>query len=254
MDLEKLSDQTSLQFTKVLDQRYANKFLSIIIPTYNEANNLPELIERINCVMKDENVDIIIVDDGSPDGTASIAQKLNEVYGNVNVLTRNRRLGLGSAIKDGMCVSKAEVFAVMDADLQHPPEILKNMYEKIKDGFDIVVASRYVDGGGIEKWSIWRIIMSIVATKLAHLLLPKTRKVRDPLSGYFMLRGHIVKNIRLNANGFKILLEILVKGSYDLIAEMPYVFKPRRAGKSKLHLKEIMNYLKLLLELMLNPK
>jgi dolichol-phosphate mannosyltransferase len=215
--------------------------LSIVVPTYMEAENIPELIERVENALKGIPFELIIVDDNSPDGTADIAEGLNRKYGNIKVLRRPGKLGLVSAVKDGFNKAEVDVVAVMDADLQHPPELLPIMYKKLREGFDLVIASRYVERG-VEGWSLWRRLLSRGATVLAHLILPKTRKVKDPLSGYFMIKKEIVDAIRLNTAGFKILLEILVKGRYHKVAEVPYFFNVRRRGVSKLDLKEILNY------------
>jgi dolichol-phosphate mannosyltransferase len=163
-------------------------FLSITIPTYNEAENIPELIDRIEKTMKDKNFEIIIVDDNSNDGTADIAENLGKNYGNIKVIRRPRKMGLASAILDGIKVANGNIIAVMDADLQHPPELLPKMIKKIYEGYDIVIASRYVEEGGIEEWSILRRLISIGAISFAHLLFPRIRKIRDPISGFFYLR------------------------------------------------------------------
>jgi dolichol-phosphate mannosyltransferase len=216
-----------------------------------EAENIPMLVEGVENALKDVSFELIIVDDNSPDGTATLAERLNGKYGNIKVLRRPGKLGLGSAVLEGFREAKSDVLAVMDADLQHPPELLPQMYKKICEGCSLVVASRYVDGGGVEGWSLLRKIASLGAVKLAHLLLPKTRSVRDPMSGFFMLRRSVVDGVGLSSRGFKVLLEILVKGRYGSVVEVPYVFKPRRRGESKLSLKEIIFYSLLLLRLKL---
>jgi dolichol-phosphate mannosyltransferase len=225
--------------------------LSIVVPTYMEAENIPELVDGVENALKGISFELIIVDDNSPDGTATLAERLNGKYGNIKVLRRPGKLGLGSAVLEGFREAKSDVLAVMDADLQHPPELLPQMYRKICEGYSLVVASRYVDGGGVEGWSLLRKIASLGAVKLAHLLLPKTRSVRDPMSGFFMLRRSVVDGVRLSSRGFKVLLEILVKGKCNPIVEVPYLFKPRRKGESKLSLKEIILYSLLLLRLKL---
>jgi len=224
--------------------------LSIVVPTYNERENIPELIERIETISDWFGLELIIVDDNSPDETAKVAEEINDKYGNIKVLKRPGKLGLSSAVLNGFEKASAEVLAVIDADLQHPPELLPKMYEKIMDGYDLVVASRYVDGGGVKSWGLRRRLISKGATSLAHLLLPKTKKVRDPMSGYFMLRKCIINGAELNpAAGYKILLEILVTGRRILATEVPYTFKPRQEGKSKLNLREMVRYVLLLLKL-----
>jgi len=122
--------------------------LSIIIPTYMEAETLPKLIGRTEEALKEIDFEIIIIDDNSPDGTANIAEKLGMKFGNIRVIRRPGKLGLGSAVMDGLKSARAQLIAVMDADLQHPPEALANMLEGLRKGCDVVVASRYVEGSG----------------------------------------------------------------------------------------------------------
>ena len=223
--------------------------LSIIVPTYNEAQNLPELFNRIRASLKDVPYEIIVVDDNSPDGTAGIAEKLRK-HEEVKVYKRNCRMGLTSAILDGVRLAESSLIAVMDADLQHPPELLPMMLKKIDEGYDIVIASRYVKGGQIIGWSLIRRAISRGAIALAHLLLPKTRSVKDPVSGFFLVKKEIIRNLKaVNPSGFKILLEILTRASCGSIAEVPYVFTSRRRGESKLSLKEVINYIHFLLKL-----
>ncbi len=225
--------------------------VSIVVPTYQERENIAYFIYRIESALKGLNFEIIVVDDNSPDGTADLAEKLNDQYGNIKVIRRPAKLGLGSAITDGIKASNSDVIVVMDADLQHPPELLPKMLQKIKRDNDLVIASRYVKGGGIEGWTLGRRIISKGAKLLAHFLLPKTRSVRDPVSGFFMFRRKVVENLELKTSGYKILLEILVKGSYNSLAEIPYTFVQRKRGKSKLTLKEMLGYVNLLINLMI---
>ncbi|MEM2703217.1 MAG: polyprenol monophosphomannose synthase [Candidatus Bathyarchaeia archaeon] len=220
--------------------------LSLIVPTYNEAENIQEFIRRVETALGGIPFEIIIVDDNSPDGTAKLAKELNREYGNIRVLQRRGKLGLGSAVFDGFKMAKSDVLAVLDADLQHPPELLLKMYAKILQGYSLAIASRYVDGGGVKGWSSMRKIVSLGATKLAHLLIPKTRIVKDPMSGFFIVRKECIRDFKPSSNGFKILLEILVKGKFSSIAEIPYIFQPRLNGKSKLSIEENLRYLLLL--------
>lgn len=226
--------------------------LSVIVPTYMEAENIRKFIERVESCLNDEPFEIIIVDDNSPDGTANFAKEINRKYGNIKVLKRPGKLGLGSAVLDGFKIAKSDVLAVMDADMQHPPELLPKMYAKIIEGYSLVIASRYVNGGGEEDWSLVRRIVSLGATKLTHLIIPKTKIVKDPMSGFFMVRRKYIMNFKNCSNGFKILLEFMVKNKYDSVIEVPYLFKPRCKGKSKLNIGEILRYVVLLVKLRLN--
>jgi dolichol-phosphate mannosyltransferase len=234
-----------------LDERTINpsRGLSIIVPTYNEAENIRELIERVETSLKSDAFEIIVVDDSSPDGTADIAEELGKVYGNVKVVKRPRKMGLASAILDGMRAAEYDLIAVIDADLQHPPELLPRLLEKAREGYDVVVASRYVEGGSIEGWSFWRRLVSKGAIFLAHALFSKTKAVKDPMSGFFLFKKDVIGGVRLELLGYKLLLEILVRGRYCKVVEVPCIFRGRKKGKSKLSLKEIFDYVVLLFKL-----
>jgi len=224
----------------------------ILVPTYEERDNLPTLLERIQATLiDDENYEVIIIDDDSPDGTGRLADELARTYTNMKVVHRRRKGGLSSAVIDGLRIAEGTLFIIMDADLQHPPELLAEMLEKFLDGADLVIASRYTDGGGLEGWGSWRKTVSKGATLLAHVLLPRTRKVRDPLFGYFSVRKQVLDCVKLNPLGYKLLLEILVKGKHSHVIDVPYVFRPRMKGKSKLKPSECVNYLLHLLRLVM---
>jgi len=223
--------------------------ISVIIPTYNERDNLEELFRRIHEALTGvSDYEIIVVDDNSPDGTAEEARRLSFRYP-VKVLVRPGKLGLSSAVMDGLKLANGDLIAVMDADLQHPPELLPELYRRIEEGCDIAIASRYVRGGSVANWSFTRKIISKGSILLAWILLPRVRWVRDPASGYFMLRREVIEGRDLNPRGFKILMEILVKGNYSRICEVPYTFGLRRRGVSKLGTKVIMSYILHVLEL-----
>ena len=221
--------------------------LSIVVPTYNERENIGELLRRIDMALSTENIayEVIIVDDNSPDGTADYAEELSSAYP-VRVLRRPGKLGLSSAVLDGVRLSKGSVIAVMDADLQHPPEVLPQMLRKLmSNGCDLVIASRYVKGGSVGNWSLLRKMISKGAILVARILLPKVRSVKDPMSGYFMFKREVIESCmeRMNPRGFKILLEVIVRGNLSKICEVPYTFGTRYRGKSKLSTKEVINYL-----------
>jgi len=241
-DLKTYQSLTQSQLLKVDEslESFGKVQTSIVIPTYNESSNIEKVIGKISSVLSN-GYEIIVVDDNSPDGTAEIAKSLSNKYP-VNVVVRNKKSGLASAILTGFKYAKGEILGVIDADLQHPPELMLRLIEKIEDGYDIAIASRYVDGGGVEGWTFFRRIVSKGAIALAKPLT----KVRDPMSGYFFLRKGIIHNISFTSKGFKLLLEILVKGNYRNIAEVPYVFTKRMTGNSKLGIGEYWQYLKLL--------
>jgi len=215
--------------------------ISIIIPTYNEAKNLKKLVPSIRQVIP--NAEIIVVDDNSPDNTAKVARELG-----CKVVVRPKKMGLASAVIEGIKVANNDIIAVMDADLQHPPELLPKMYELARDGYDIVIASRYINGSSV-KMNWFRKLISKVATKITHILLKESRIVKDPMSGYFVIKRKVINGVKLNPRGFKILLEILVRGQYSKVVEVPYTFNQREYGKSKFGIREIIEYIKLILEL-----
>lgn len=218
--------------------------ISVIIPTYNEKENIGKLIPAIHDILNGYEYELVIVDDNSPDGTAKVAEELSKTYP-VRILKRNGKLGLASAILYGFQNSKFDILGVIDADLQHPPEYMKGFINAVKDGYDIAIGSRYVHGGKIEGWSRYRSLVS----RGAIILSKPLTNIKDPTSGYFFLKKDVIKEISFSSIGYKILLEILVKGSYGNIKEIPYTFKSRQNGNSKLGNAEYINYLKLLYHL-----
>jgi len=168
----------------------------------------------------------------------------------VRVMVRQDKRGLASAVVDGLKQVTGQIVAVMDADLQHPPEVIPDLLREIKGGADIAIASRYVKGGGCQGWGLIRRIMSQGAIILAHLLLPATRPVRDPMSGFFMFQRQVVAQADLKPTGFKILLEILMVGEFRHAVEVPYIFKLRSGGQSKLNVRQQVDYLKHVYSLM----
>lgn len=217
------------------------------IPTYNEADNITRLIDELEHL--DLDLEIIVVDDSSPDGTADIVRSIGKKYDNVKLVVRPSKSGLASAILDGMRVANSENIAVMDGDMQHPPYLLKQMLERIHEGNDLVIASRYMTGGNAGKLSYIRKIISKGATLMAHVMLRETKFVKDPLSGFFIFKKNVVNGAEINPTGYKILLEMLIKGHASKTEEIPYTFRPRFKGRSKLSLKEDLNYVHLILKL-----
>lgn len=219
--------------------------ISIVIPTYNERENLPILINEIFITIagcKDFDLEIIIVDDNSPDGTGDVAEELSKTYP-IKVIHRKGKEGLGSAVMEGFYRSEREYLGVMDADLSHDPIILSEMIRSL-NAYDIVIGSRFNEGSSVENWRIDRKIISKVGVWLAGNLT----KVSDPLSGYFVLRREVLNNMKLTSPGYKILLEILVKGSYKKVREIPFRFRTREHSISKLDSKEYVLFLKQLVK------
>ncbi|MFH2033550.1 MAG: polyprenol monophosphomannose synthase [Candidatus Margulisiibacteriota bacterium] len=213
--------------------------ISIIIPTFNEKKNINELVERILCSMPE--CEIIFVDDNSPDGTSNYIIDLMKDHSCIKLITRPEKTGLASAVTEGFKIAKYDTVCVMDADLSHPPEALPGMYKIIREeGADIIVGSRLVKGGGSTYWPWYRQLFSLAARLVAQ---PLTR-VKDLTSGYFMFKKQIIEGITLNPIGFKICLEVLTKGKYDKVVEFPIVFVDRGKGKSKMGIKETLEYFK----------
>ncbi len=223
--------------------------ISLVVPTYNERENLPTLIEALTSVLKGCELEIIVVDDSSPDGTGEVAEQLSRIYGNVKVLHRGRKKGLASAVIAGFNHTNERILGAIDADLQHPPENICRMLKEIQNGADLVIASRYTEGGGIEDWSKQRELVSKITSLLTRIIFPKIRNIRDPLSGLFLVKREVLEGVNLNPIGYKVLLEILAKGTYNKVVEVPYIFQKRKKGKSKLGPEEYFCYLKQLFRL-----
>jgi dolichol-phosphate mannosyltransferase len=211
--------------------------LSIIIPTFNEKENVKPLLESLEKVLRDENWEAIFVDDDSPDGTTSVLRKIALQNSRVRVLQRIGRRSLSSACIEGMLASAAPYMAVMDADRQHDESLLPQMMNLLRSSnLDIVIGSRYIKEDSLEGWHPVRKIISNLATSIARFVL-KT-DLRDPLSGYFMLKRDIFDKAAhgLSGKGFKILLDIIVNTNRSIsYKELPYTFRSRRQGASKLN-------------------
>ena len=222
--------------------------LSIIIPTFNEAANVPVLIDRLRVALDRIAWEAIFVDDNSPDGTSAKLRAIAAEDSRIRCLRRVGRRGLSGACIEGMLAASAPVVAVMDADLQHDEAILPAMFAVIGKGADLVVGTRYAGGGSAgEGFNAVRQGGSHLATSLARNLLGVT--VSDPMSGYFMLRRQIVEDVapKLSSQGFKILLDIIASSPKSLkIAEQPFTFRERHAGESKLDSLVVVDFLGLL--------
>lgn len=209
--------------------------LSIIIPTFNEAGSIEELVARIAIALPDVPWEVIIVDDDSPDGTARRAKALAARDPHVRCLRRLARRGLAGACVEGILSSSAPYVAVMDADLQHDEVLLARMLARLEDGgADLVVGTRYAAGGSAEAFGAHRGRLSRLATAVTRRLLRTS--LSDPMSGFFMVRREIVEKLapELSPDGFKILLDIVTTAGGTLrVAEEPYVFRARFAGESK---------------------
>jgi dolichol-phosphate mannosyltransferase len=215
--------------------------LSIIVPTYKEAESLPLLLDRIDELRKGQRLDLelIIMDDNSNDGTTELIASRALSWVRLVVRTSNR--GLSPSVVDGLKLAKNDVLVVMDADLSHPPEKIPEMVEALAKGSEFVVGSRYVPGASTdEAWGVFRWLNSKVATLLAR---PFTR-LADPMSGFFALRRSLFAQADpLNPIGYKIGLELLVKARVTRTQEIPIHFAQRQKGESKLSFKEQLRYI-----------
>jgi dolichol-phosphate mannosyltransferase len=216
--------------------------ITLVIPTYNEAGNIPILVEKVFKIFDDNELDghIIIVDDDSPDQTWKVAENLKDKYPNLEVLRRQDKRGLSSAVLDGFQLADSEIVGVIDADLSHPPEKIPELVAPlIKGEADFTLGSRYIDEGGIENWPLKR----KVSSKIATFAVLGLTKVKDPMSGFFFLKKEVINNVELSPKGFKVGLEILVRGNCERVIEVPIVFRDREYGESKLRSNVILDYL-----------
>ena len=237
-------------------------FLSVIIPTYNEAENILKLIEAIRYHLPtDISAEIIIVDDNSPDGTGTLVEKYIKTITNemldstqtrkclVKVIHRQKRDRLIPAILHGVRFSTGQNILIMKGDFSHPPEIIPRLINELnQDPNCIVIASRYIKGASIVGWPFKKLMLSMSAVRIARHSL-KLRNVKDPMSDFFALPGHVLKNIEFDIQDFKILLEILVKDKNLRVREIPFTFNDPHFGKSKLDSRIIFDYTKAIWQL-----
>jgi len=226
--------------------------ISIVVPTFREAENVRELHSRLASAMGTQSWswELIFVDDDSPDGTADLARKLSAEDPRVRCVHRIGRRGLSTAVVEGALSSSAQLIAVMDADLQHDETVLPVMVNELQArDLDIVVGSRYVSGGSTGDWAASRKKISRFASRLARGLVPET--LRDPMSGFFVVKATTFRDAarQLSGYGYKILLDLFVSAGRPLrFAEVPYTFRPRAHGESKLDSLVAWEYLMLLVD------
>ena len=226
-----------------------DNFISIVIPTYNEKDNIIPLVERLSKTLAGRNFEILLVDDNSKDGTVDIAASMAEKFP-VKVMVRTKERGLATAVLHGIKYAQGNIIGVMDADLQHPPEIVASLLKAIDDGADMAIGSRYVPGGGVPNWGLLRRIISKGAGTIAHLFLPSIRSIKDPMSGLYMFKREAIANIEFHPIGYKILLEMLVMGDFKKVVEVPFIFEDRSSGASKMKARQQIDYLKHVFSLM----
>jgi dolichol-phosphate mannosyltransferase len=225
--------------------------LALVIPALQEAGNLPEVLRRTLAALDEVPLqsEVIVVDDDSRDGTVEIVRAMAVLDPRVRLLVRQGERGLAGAVLHGWRQSDGTLLAVMDADLQHPPELLPQLLGAMLCGADVAVASRYKTGGSTGQWNAARRFVSSSATWLTKPLLPSKLRVKDPMSGFFVIRRECVEGLRLQTTGFKLLLELLVRGRIGQVSEVSFSFGVRHAGRSKASLQVAREYGRLLLRL-----
>ncbi len=224
---------------------------TIIIPTLNEELNIGRLISGIYSSL-DEKVSVIVVDDASIDKTQDVVRDLGKKHPGVKLIVRTNEKGLSSAVRRGASNVEDGYVAVMDADLSHHPRYLPLLFEKLDEGYDLAIGSRYVPGGATKGWPIKRILVSKFATLLARILL--SVKVKDPMTGYVACKSPSLLKKGIEHADYKFLLEMIVKNRHLRVAEVPIVFRDRTKGKSKLAGGTIFLFLALVIRLFLRRK
>ena len=222
--------------------------VAVVVPTLNEAANVERLIEKLSIVLAGRGWEILFVDDNSSDGTSDLVRRIGRTSRHVRIVQRVGRRGLSSAVIEGMLATAAPVIAVMDGDLQHDESTLPRLIDAVMTGdTDIAVGTRYVAGGGTGDWDKGRVRMSRLATRAGQIALGTD--VSDPMSGFFAVRRDAFERAlpRLSGIGFKILIDILASSPTALrVAEIPYHFRTREAGESKIGLRVIAEYAELI--------
>ncbi len=218
--------------------------LSIVVPTYNEATNVPLLIAKLEEALAGHAWEIVFVDDDSADDTSGVVARVGMEKPHIRCIRRIGRRGLSSAVIEGALSCEAPFIAVMDADLQHDERILPDMLRLLNRGdVDLAIGSRYVGGGGVGEWSRIRQGLSWVATVLSRLIV--SAALRDPMSGFFMVRrvSFLTALSHLSGRGYKIMLDLLASSPQPLrFVEVPYEFQPRLHGESKLSARVLYEY------------
>jgi dolichol-phosphate mannosyltransferase len=230
--------------------------LSVIVPTYNEALNIVKLVTQLAQLLDEpfgESYEIIVVDDDSPDRTWELVHDLARDTPRLRVMRREKERGLSTAVIRGWQAARGEVLCVIDADLQHPPDLTLALYRVIERGADMAVASRHLEGGGVSDWSMIRRVVSRAAQLIGLVALPGVvGRISDPMSGYFMIRRAAIEGVELNPLGYKILIEVLARGKFPWVGEVPYVFQEREHGGSKATARIYLEYIRHLLRLRLS--
>jgi dolichol-phosphate mannosyltransferase len=218
-----------------------NQLISIVLGTYNERENLTQLIPVIETILDENKMkgEIVVVDDNSPDGTSDLVREMGEKYGNIRLLWRPTKMGPGSAHADGYKYAKGDIIIGMDTDFSHDPHEIPRFVSKIREGFDVVLASRYTSGGKYEVKS-FQTFKKNVASKLGNILIRTLSgvPVHDFTTALRAIRSQVIRDVTTGSPGNSFFMEFVIK-SYRKgykVTEIPIVFKDRVVGKSKLKL------------------
>lgn len=219
--------------------------VSIVIPTFNERDNVRTIVQRIEAALThtEYQYEIWFIDD-SRDDTPRVLEELAQSHSQVHYVHRENGRGLGTAVVEGFSRSQGKYFVVMDADLQHPPEVLPTMLKRLSEGIEVVIPSRFVPGGSDGGLNTFRKLVSWTARWIGRITIKRLRAVSDCTGGYFGLHRSVIQDADLDPIGWKILMEVLVKGNYRHVHEIPYEFQSRDAGESKMSMREQWNYLR----------
>ena len=227
---------------------------SLVIPTLNEAGNIALALDRAVTALKEVALpwEILVVDDASSDGTQQIVERYHDLEPRVRLINRSGQRGLAGAITYGWAHTDADIVGVMDADLQHPPELLTLLLDEISNGRDLAIASRYVKSGSTDNWNRGRQLLSHLAIVVSRPFQRQASRIKDPMSGFFLLRRECIAGLEFQPTGFKLLLEILAKGRIKSVAEVPFKFASRHSGASKANTMTGIHYFTLLYKLSRN--
>ncbi len=226
----------------------SENLFALVLPTLNEAENINRVLSEVTGALAQTQLEfeVIVVDDGSTDGTLEHVRAWANRDPRIHLISRATERGLAGAVLYGWSQSRANLLGVMDADLQHPPRLLPELL-KAAERADIVIASRYARNHGTKGWNPLRVALSRLSNLAAVPLVRKKRlRVTDPMSGFFVIHRRCIEGLTFQTTGFKLLLEILVRGRIMTVQELPYHFGIRRAGKSKANASVAFHYLHLL--------
>jgi dolichol-phosphate mannosyltransferase len=245
---EERADASAQRVVRAVDEQLR---LALVIPTLNEEGNIATVIDRARAALEVTEIpfEILVVDDDSQDRTGAIVSGLGEEDPRVRLIVRKGQRGLSGAIVDGWRQTDAQILGVMDADLQHPPELLPVLYRAVAGGRDLAIGSRYTPGGGIGDWNILRKLLSSAAVWATWPLQRRGVRAQDPMSGFFLVRRECVRNIAFQRAGFKLLLEILIRARVASVEEIPFAFGLRLEGESKANFRVGWDYARLLARL-----